>query len=166
MPRPKRQSLLAPPMWPFKDLETRQEADGSLTFNRQGIAHICQLNRVPDGVFLEPHPDRLRSTVNNRALTWIREWNALTPHPHWQLEPGEYGFNQEILVFHWYLIYRLYGCVPDFGYENAFLQRVRDLASEAAGLHMHLLEGAHTHHVAGRQKVQGAATRPAPPVNQ
>ena len=49
MPKPPaRQSLLAPPMWPFKDLETKQEPDGSLTFNRRGIQHICRLNSIPE----------------------------------------------------------------------------------------------------------------------
>jgi len=82
--------------------------------------------------------------ADTRAVAWISEWNALTPHPHWQLIPGEYRANQEVLVLHWHLIYRLYGCVPDFGYEN-----------EAAGLHMHLLEGAHTHRVVvGNQKLK------------
>lgn len=165
MPQSERQSLLATPLWPFKNLETRREADGSLSFNRQGIEHICQLNRIPHGIFLElPHGSP--EAVSSKARAWIREWNALTSHAHWQLEPGEYGTNQEILVFHWYLVYRLYGCVPDFGYESAFPQRVRGVGSEAAGLHMYLLNEAPTHHVAGRQKVEGAATHPIIPVNQ
>lgn len=165
MSQSERQSLLATPLWPFKNLETRREADGSLSFNRQGIEHICQLNRIPHGIFLQlPHGSPEAATSKARA--WIRGWNTLMPHPHWQLEPGEYRLNQEILVFHWYLIYRRYACVPDFGHESAFLQRVRYLASEAAGLHRHLLSEAPTHHVAGRQKIQGAATRPATPVNQ
>lgn len=104
--------------------------------------------------------------ADTRAVAWIREWNALTPHAHWQLEPGEYRINQEILVFHWYLIFRLYGCVPDPGYDSAFLQRVRYLASEAAGLHRHLLSDTAAHQAAGQQTIQGSATRPATPVNQ
>lgn len=159
MPTSKRQSLLAPPLWPFKNLEIQREVDGSLSFSQRGIEHICQLNSIPNGIFLEPHPDESPQVADARAVAWISEWNALTPHPHWQLIPGKYRANQEVLVFHWYLIYRLYGCVPDPRYESAFLQRVRDLASEAAGLHMHLLEGARTHDGAGQKRTQGAATR-------
>lgn len=48
MPTSKRQSLLAPPLWPFKNLEIQREADGSLSFSQRGIEHICQLNSIPN----------------------------------------------------------------------------------------------------------------------
>lgn len=133
-----RQSLLAPRLWPFKSLNVQQAADGSLTFDRAGIQHICQLNNVPEAVFLEPDPDEHAQTDDQTVQEWIREWNSLTPNEQWQLVPGEYGQNREILVFHWYLIHRLFGCIPVKAYESHFMNRVRDLAHEAAGLHMHL----------------------------
>lgn len=45
------QSLLAPPLRLFKNLEPGEkqtEAYGNLSLNRRGIKHICQLNRHPE----------------------------------------------------------------------------------------------------------------------
>lgn len=142
MSRSNHHSLLAPPLWPFKMLNTQQAADGSLLFNRAGIEHFCELNQVPQGVFLEPEPQALTPDLNDKAMAWIARWNDATPSRHWHLIPGDYQQNQEILVFHWYVIYCTYGCVPVVAYEPHFMNRIQKLAHEAAGIHMHLLQGA------------------------
>jgi len=155
-----RQSLQVPHLWPFKDLDTRQAEDGSLIFNQRGIQHICQLNSVPAGVFLPPGQVE-EQPLTPAALAWISEWNSLTPRRYWHLAPGAYVENQEILVFHWYVAYRAYGCVPDQTYETHFLRRVQELAKEAAGLHMHLFSEALSLQAASRQdaNVSAGATR-------
>lgn len=157
-----RSSLQVPHLWPFKDLDTQQAEDGSLIFNRRGIQHICELNKVPAGVFLPPG-QHASDPIARKALDWIRDWNSLTPNLHWHLARGAYVENQEILVFHWYVAYRVYGCVPDQLYEPHFLRRIQSLAEEAAGLHMHLFSEALSLQAASRQNVNVSArvTRPA-----
>lgn len=129
-------SLVVPPFWIFRNVIDAPPVDGKPGFDRDSIVHFCKLNKVPETVFFEPDPTASENPGRDEALKWIERWNARTPSRRWQFVPGDYRRNQGILVFHWYLKFRLFGCPPIAAYEEHFLLLVNALVQDVAGAHL------------------------------